>query len=259
MSQQFHFSSIAWRSEVGLHREGNEDSGLVTKNFIAVADGMGGYVGGEIASSAAIKALTELIPTLTDLEIDSDSRDDLFRSSAIAMDEAIAAVVRERAELSGMGTTITSLALFGDQVSLLHIGDSRAYRIRGKKITQLSHDHTVVQELIDQGRLNPDEIENHPQRSFLTQALMGNGNIEPILLAFPVEENDIYLVCSDGLTNVVDESKINAAFKSDIGAAIDALIDLTYENGAPDNVSVVAAKIGKQPAAIETVLFGAAQ
>ena len=131
--------------------------------------------------------------------------------------------------------------------------------IRGKKITQLSHDHTVVQELIDQGRLNPDEIENHPQRSFLTQALMGNGNIEPILLAFPVEENDIYLVCSDGLTNVVDESKINAAFKSDIGAAIDALIDLTYENGAPDNVSVVAAKIGKQPAAIETVLFGAAQ
>ena len=135
MSQQFHFSSIAWRSEVGLHREGNEDSGLVTKNFIAVADGMGGYVGGEIASSAAIKALTELIPTLTDLEIDSDSRDDLYRSSAIAMDEAIAAVVRERAELSGMGTTITSLALFGDQVSLLHIGDS------DRKSTRLNSSH----------------------------------------------------------------------------------------------------------------------
>ena len=259
MSQQFHFSSIAWRSEVGLHREENEDSGLLSKNFIAVADGMGGYVGGEIASAAAINALNELIPTLTNPEIDSDSRDDLYRNSAIAMDEAIAAVIRERAELAGMGTTITSLAIFGDAVSLLHIGDSRAYRIRGKKITQLSHDHTVVQELIDQGRLNPDEIENHPQRSFLTQALMGSGNIEPVLLDFPVEEDDIYLVCSDGLTNVVDESKISAAFKSDIGAAIDALIELTYENGAPDNVSIIAAKIGKKPAAIETILFGAAE
>ena len=158
-----------------------------------------------------------------------------------------------------MGTTITSLAIFGDAVSLLHIGDSRAYRIRGKKITQLSHDHTVVQELIDQGRLNPDEIENHPQRSFLTQALMGSGNIEPVLLDFPVEEDDIYLVCSDGLTNVVDEAKIGAAFKSDIGTAIDSLIELTYENGAPDNVSIIAAKIGKKPAAIETILFGAAE
>lgn len=259
MSQQFHFSSIAWRSEVGLHREGNEDSGLVSQHIIAVADGMGGYVGGEIASSAAIQALSGILPTLASNEIDSDSRDDLYRTSAVAMDEAIAEVIRERAELSGMGTTITSLALFGDEISLLHIGDSRAYRIRGKKITQLSHDHTVVQELIDQGRLNSDEIENHPQRSFLTQALMGNGNIEPILLAFPVEENDIYLVCSDGLTNVVDEAKILAAFKSDIGAAVDSLIETTYENGAPDNVTIIAAKIGTTAATTKTTLIGAAE
>ena len=259
MNRKFHFTKIAWRSELGLHREGNEDSGLISQRIIAVADGMGGYAGGEIASSTAIKALANLVPVLTHEELDSDSRDDLYRTSITTMDQAIAGVVSQRPEISGMGTTLTSLALFDDQISLLHVGDSRAYRIRGKKITQLSHDHTVVQELIDQGRLTPDEIDTHPQRSFLTQALMGNENLSPVLLAFPVEEGDIYLLCSDGLTNVLDDGKIASAFKEELQVAVDSLIDLTYKGGAPDNVTVIAAIVGTKEVDISTTAIGAAQ
>ena len=259
MSRNFHFSAIAWRSELGLHRDGNEDSGLFASNLIAVADGMGGYAGGEIASKTVVKTFADLIPVLSSPEIDDDSRDDLLRTSLIDMDSAIQDFTIQRPELVGMGTTFTSFHLTGEQISLLHVGDSRAYRIRGKKITQLSHDHTVVQELIDQGRITPDEIAEHPQRSFLTQALMGKMNIDPILLKFPVEIGDIYFVCSDGLTNVVDEGKILAAFSENLQDSVNSLIDLTYKNGAPDNVTVVAARIGETKAELPITFIGAAQ
>ena len=259
MSRNFHFSTIAWRSELGLHRDGNEDSGLFASNLIAVADGMGGYAGGEIASKIVVKTFADLLPVLSSPEIDSDSRDDLLRTSLIDMDSAIQDLTIQKPELTGMGTTFTSFFLTGEQISLLHIGDSRAYRIRGKKITRLSHDHTVVQELIDQGRITPDEVADHPQRSFLTQALMGKMNIEPILLKFPVEIGDIYFVCSDGLTNVVDEGKILATFTDNLQDSVNSLIDLTYKNGAPDNVTVVAVRIGDEKAELPITFIGAAQ
>lgn len=252
------FSSLAWRSEVGLHREENEDSGLVATNLIAVADGMGGYVGGEIASRTIITTLKELLPIITNEEIDRESREDIYRSSVESMDAAIAAEIHARPELDGMGTTLTSIALVGDHAVLLHIGDSRAYRIRGKSITQISHDHTIVQELLDQGRLTPDEIADHPQRSYLTQALMGKENLTPILTAFPIQKGDIYLVCSDGLTNVVDEGKIVAAFGEDLQLAVNTLIDLTYKNGAPDNVTVIAGRIDVGSSEIAPTAIGAA-
>jgi len=185
MATNLHFSNIAWRSEVGLQREGNEDSGFVSPNILAVADGMGGYIGGEIASSTVITKLAELNPILSNSELDNESREDLLRSSITTMDSAIAEMGAQRPELVGMGTTLTSISLFNNYVLLLHVGDSRAYRIRGKKIEQISHDHTVVQELVDQGRLTLNEIADHPQRSFLTQAIMGKENLTPILVAYP--------------------------------------------------------------------------
>jgi serine/threonine protein phosphatase PrpC len=158
-----------------------------------------------------------------------------------------------------MGTTLTTISIFNDLVLLLHIGDSRAYRIRGNKIEQISHDHTVVQELVDQGRLTLDEVVDHPQRSFLTQALMGKQNLTPILIAYPAEKGDRFLVCSDGLTTVVDEASIVKALQQDLETAVSSLIDLTYKNGAPDNVTVIATEIGETPAAITPAKFGAAQ
>lgn len=259
MKRNLHFSSIAWRSELGLQREGNEDSGLIATNTIAVADGMGGYAGGEIASRTVIETLTKILPVIENSEIDSESRDEIFRASLEDMDLAIRQKCEARPELDGMGTTFTAFHLVGDSVSLLHIGDSRAYRIRGKKIERLSHDHTVVQELLDQGRITPDEVSDHPQRSFLTQALMGKANINPVLSLFPVEPGDIYLVCSDGLTNVVDEGKIAAAFSGNLQDSVNKLIDLTYQNGAPDNVTVIAAQIGNDKNEINPEMIGAAR
>lgn len=258
MATELHFSNIAWRSELGLQREGNEDSGFVSPKVLAVADGMGGYVGGEIASSTVIKKLADITPILINPELDNESREDLLRSSVLDMDAAIAAIGAERPELIGMGTTLTSIALFNNHLLLLHIGDSRAYRIRGKKIEQISHDHTVVQELVDQGRLTLDEIAEHPQRSFLTQALMGKENLNPVLIAYPVLAGDKFLVCSDGLTAVVDEGKIVSALQTDLQSAVNSLVDLTYKNGAPDNVTVIVAEIGEVASTIAPTLFGAA-
>ncbi len=258
MATNLHFSNIAWRSEVGLQREGNEDSGFVSPNILAVADGMGGYIGGEIASSTVITKLAELNPILSNSELDNESREDLLRSSITTMDSAIAEMGAQRPELVGMGTTFTSISLFNNYVLLLHVGDSRAYRIRGKKIEQISHDHTVVQELVDQGRLTLNEIADHPQRSFLTQAIMGKENLTPILVAYPAVKGDKYLVCSDGLTAVVDEGKIVQALQEDLQSAVNTLVDLTYKNGAPDNVTVIATEIGESSLSMAPTSFGAA-
>ena len=243
---------------MGLQREGNEDSGFVSPNILAVADGMGGYIGGEIASRTVITKLAELNPILSNPELDNESREDLLRSSITTMDSAIAEIGAQRPELVGMGTTLTSISLFNNYVLLLHVGDSRAYRIRGKKIEQISHDHTVVQELVDQGRLTLDEIADHPQRSFLTQAIMGKENLTPILVAYPAVKGDKYLVCSDGLTAVVDEGKIVQALQEDLQSAVNTLVDLTYKNGAPDNVTVIATEIGESSLSMAPTSFGAA-
>lgn len=258
MATNLHFSNIAWRSEVGLQREGNEDSGFVSPNILAVADGMGGYIGGEIASRTVITKLAELNPILSNPELDHESREDLLRTSIASMDSAIAEIGAQRPELVGMGTTLTSISLFNNYVLLLHVGDSRAYRVRGKKIEQISHDHTVVQELVDQGRLTLDEIADHPQRSFLTQAIMGKENLIPILVAYPAVKGDKYLVCSDGLTAVVDEGKIAQALQEDLQSAVNTLVDLTYKNGAPDNVTVIATEVGESSISMAPTSFGAA-
>jgi serine/threonine protein phosphatase PrpC len=150
-----------------------------------------------------------------------------------------------------MGTTLTALLALEKSVAMLHIGDSRAYRIRSGEITRLSHDHTVVQELIDQGKISPLEAEEHPQRSMLTEALMGKGlkdpNLEnfPIQL-FPVEKDDIYLVASDGLTAVLsDEVIAKIASATPLDQAANNLIAAVRDGGAPDNVTIVLAGFGK--------------
>ena len=117
----------------------------------------------------------------------------------------------------------------------------------------------MVQELVDQGRLTLDEIADHPQRSFLTQALMGKENLNPVLIAYPALAGDKYLICSDGLTAVVDEGKIAQALQTDLQSAVNTLIDLTYKNGAPDNVTVIAAEVGTELVDLSPTLFGAAK
>ena len=172
------------RSVVGLVRSGNEDSALLHPNLIAVADGMGGHAGGEVASSLAVKTLSHLTSILEKENVDPDSIEDLLLNTLQDIDSEIGRVADENVHLTGMGTTLSALMLYGPasapKVALLHIGDSRCYRLRGNTFAQLSHDHTVLQELLDQGSVSSEEAHEHPQRSFLTQALMGEGPLAPV-------------------------------------------------------------------------------
>jgi serine/threonine protein phosphatase PrpC len=239
----FNFDTSA-RSALGLLRSGNEDSALVTERLIAVADGMGGHAAGEIASKIAITTLHALAPLLTNTTIDSDSVEDLFLHSSHTIDLNISEYVKEATDLRGMGTTLTALLLHADTIALLHVGDSRCYRLRANTLEQLSNDHTVIQELLDQGAISLAEAHDHPQRSVLTQALMGDGNIDPLLQIYEAKEGDRYLLCSDGLSGVLTEKEIKTLLKSgDKDAAVKSLIDATYINGAPDNVTVLIADV----------------
>ena len=240
---QLYFQCAA-RSAVGLVRNGNEDSALVGSQLIAVADGMGGHAGGEFASSVAINTLSEIAPTFINTDVDSDSASDLFLNSLHTIDGQIRAVTQDEPQLAGMGTTLTALFISAAEISLLHVGDSRAYRLRGNDLVQLSADHTVLQELLNKGIISEADAQVHPQRSMLTQALMGEGNLEPSLHIFEGKIKDRYLICSDGLTGVLSDKEIKSLIKGkDAAAAVNALIDATYINGAPDNVTVILADL----------------
>jgi serine/threonine protein phosphatase PrpC len=254
------YFAISARSAVGLVRSGNEDSALASSRLVAVADGMGGHAAGEVASKIAISTLAEISAIFTNPEIDSESADDIYLNSIHQLDASIKDAIDENPQLAGMGTTLTSLFLREGSVALLHIGDSRAYRLRGSNFEQLSVDHTVMQELLMQGAISEADIATHPQRSVLTQVLMGEGSLDLPLPVFEVKVGDRYLVCSDGLSSVLNEKEIKSLIKGkDRDEALTALFDATYINGAPDNVTVVIADIVEDELQGAIELIGAAQ
>jgi serine/threonine protein phosphatase PrpC len=246
------------RSAIGLVRQGNEDSGFYSPQLIAVADGMGGHAAGEVASRIAVQVLQRLAPTLASESIDEDSIEDLLMHSLHSIDEEIIAVTNEDIEKRGMGTTLTALLIRDNQISLLHVGDSRCYRLRGNTLEQLSNDHTVIQELLDQGAISEAEAVEHPQRSMLTQALRGDGDVTPVLQMYEVKKGDRYLLCSDGLSGVLTDKEIKVGLKkSDKDEAIKFLSDATYINGAPDNVTILIADISETPSTTSELLGAA--
>ena len=242
MSQ--YFQSVAL-SDVGLHRTENEDSGWAGAKVIAVADGLGGHAGGEIASSLAIKKLARL----EKVALNQRNAETTLVETFIEINNELALAMKSNGDLRGMGTTLTTVIIGRDKSFLAHLGDSRAYLFRDGKISQLTKDHTVVQELLDQGRISPDEIDGHPQRSFVTKALMGSGQHErPDFSELDLREGDYLLLCSDGLAGVVDEKKLAKAIQTH-GASEEALSELrglAYKKGAPDNVTIIVAAITSQ-------------
>ena len=253
------FKVIA-RSELGLVRDGNEDAALVSSNLVAVADGMGGHAGGEVASKIAITSVRDLGKVLGDPALDAESREDLLLNISFSIDHEIAEVSNADRTLQGMGTTLTALHLNGEKVELLHIGDSRCYQWQGKKLIQLSYDHTVMQELLDQGRLTAEEVINHPQRSLLTQALIGDSGIDPILHIYESKIGDQFLLCSDGLSSVLSDYEIATIIKkSDPSAVVDQLIDAVHDKGAPDNVTILWVEVVADEGETHVELLGAAK
>jgi serine/threonine protein phosphatase PrpC len=187
------------------------------------------------------------------------SREDLFLNITYEVDSQILAKSKDSPELSGMGTTLTALSILDNNVELLHIGDSRCYRYRNNKLEQLSYDHTVMQELLDQGRLTPEEIIDHPQRSLLTQALMGDSGIDPILVSYEIKKGDQFLLCSDGLTNVLSEYEISKIIEANKPEGIaPALIAEVRVKGAPDNITIIWSTVSDKKGNSEVIKIGAA-
>ncbi|HLS78563.1 MAG TPA: protein phosphatase 2C domain-containing protein [Nocardia sp.] len=228
----------AARSDRGLVRGNNEDSVYAGARLLALADGMGGHAAGEVASQLMIAALAHLD--------DDEPGDDLLGKLDRAVREGNAAIadqVEEEPELDGMGTTLTAILFAGKKLGLAHIGDSRAYLLRGDELSQITRDDTFVQSLVDEGRITAEQAHTHPQRSLIMRALTGN-EIEPTLIMREARAGDRYLLCSDGLSDVVsDETIANTMREGTTDECADRLIELALRSGGPDNVTVVVADV----------------
>ena len=187
----------AVRSDVGLLREGNEDSAYASPRLLAVADGMGGHAAGEVASAVAIASVATLDGTTM------PPHGDLLKALKEAVHSAsdtLHQMASADPAVEGMGTTLTAM-LWADQgYALCHIGDSRGYMLRDGELFQITHDHSLVQSLVDEGRLSQEEAATHPQRSLILRALDGRGEAEPDLSMRKAMLGDRYLLCSDGLS-----------------------------------------------------------
>jgi protein phosphatase len=237
--------SSAAISHTGKVRSNNQDSGYAGSNLFVVADGMGGHAGGDVASSLAIARLTDLdrpFPSTTEAE--HALRDALSDTATDLID-----TVARRPELAGMGTTVSAVIMVDDYAVIGHIGDSRVYLYRDDTLTQITTDHTFVQRLVDSGRITPEEARYHPRRSVLMRVL-GDMDPDPEVDTFimPTQDGDRWLLCSDGLSGVVDDAHTGKALAQGMPPArtADALLKQALDGGAPDNVTVVIVDVGGQ-------------
>lgn len=229
----------AARSEVGPIRSRNEDFVYCGSNLVAVADGVGGNVHGEIASALAIRA----IGYLNDRLYLVDPEDELRVAARYATDRLAEATAADPA-LLGMATTLTALRLDGDAVAMLHIGDSRAYRLRDNDWVQLTRDDSFVQDLVDVGALTAEQARTHPARSVVSKALDGSP-VRPHVSVLPAACGDRYLVCTDGLSDYADEDAIRhiVTIGSSPEQCCDALLELASAARPADNVSCIVADV----------------
>ncbi len=228
----------AARSDVGLRREGNEDSLYAGPRLLAIADGMGGHAAGEVASAVAIAALAPL-----DEDAPGDDVLDTLRRAVDAANVHLRDMVAGDSALEGMGTTLTALLSSGTRLGVAHVGDSRAYLLRDGQLSQITNDHTLVQALVDEGRISEEEADHHPQRSVILRVLDA-GKVDLDLSVREARAGDRYLICSDGLTDVVSEATIrDGLLLPDPQEAVDRLVDLALRGGGPDNISCIVADV----------------
>jgi PPM family protein phosphatase len=231
----------AVRSDVGLLREGNEDSAYAGPHLLAVADGMGGYEAGEVASAAVIST----VAPLDRRPVPESELTDALASAVSTAKDSLRRIVDADPAVGSMGTTLTALLWADGSAAICHIGDSRAYLLRDGDLYQITRDHTFVQALIDQGRIRPEEAATHPQRSLLLRALDGRTDADPDLSVLAAEVGDRFLICSDGLPVAVTDEAILEAL-AEIPEPADAvlkLIDLAIAGGGPDNITCIVADV----------------
>ncbi len=230
----------AVRSDVGLLREGNEDSAYAGPHLLAVADGMGGHAAGEVASAATIAALSPLDAEHPGADLVS-ALADAVATANLRLQELIIS----DPSIEGMGTTLTALLWSDGHAAFCHIGDSRAYLLRNGQFYQITHDHTLVQSLVDEGKITEDDVATHPHRSLLLRALDGRTVAEPDLFPHETMAGDRYLLCSDGLSGVVTEQTLQQTLSSvwDLEKVTLQLVELAIRGGGPDNITCIVADV----------------
>ncbi|MPZ71370.1 MAG: Stp1/IreP family PP2C-type Ser/Thr phosphatase, partial [Actinobacteria bacterium] len=227
--------SVGVKTDVGRVRDGNEDSYIVLEPLYGIADGMGGHAAGEVASSTAVDALSEGIGRV-------DPKDPETLATLIKdANRTIFEKATRDDSLHGMGTTCTIVLIDGERGHLAHVGDSRAYMLRGDSLTRLSEDHTLVGRMVKEGQLTEDEASRHPQRNMITRSLGIDPEVRVDLRSFEVRDGDRLMLCSDGLTSMVDEPTIERLLHdtADPQRTADQLVDLANEAGGDDNITVV--------------------
>jgi protein phosphatase len=243
------------QTDTGRVREHNEDTIAADPDagLLVLADGMGGYNAGEVASGIAVKTITNLVReglAREDLAA-VDRSTGLTRPSIVLRDaitranKIIYQTARSQAECEGMGTTVVAALFYDNRISIAHVGDSRLYRQRGSQIAQVTMDHSLLQELVDRGFYSPEEAQRAANKNYVTRALGVEPQVEVEVQEQPVDKGDIFILCSDGLSDMVEDEDIRLTI-STFGANLDTvakqLIQLANENGGRDNVSVVLAQ-----------------
>ena len=228
----------AHRTDTGRQRNANEDAYYAQPPVFAVADGMGGAQAGEVASRIAAEAFGSA-------EDRADAPERYLSQVVKSANDRIHELAERDASRSGMGTTLTAALIDDDEVSLAHVGDSRAYVYRDGDLRRLTSDHSLVEELRRQGRLTDAQAEEHPQRSIITRALGPEPDVEVDTMTFPSRPGDVFLLCSDGLTTMVPESRIAMILERarDLDAALAGMVKEANQGGGRDNITVVAFRL----------------
>jgi len=232
-------------TDVGRQRDANEDSYVTAEPVFVVADGMGGAQAGEVASRTAVEVFQTTTPP-------DGTPEQQLTSMVLEANRRIFELAQSDESRRGMGTTLTAAMLDDDGVSVGHVGDSRAYRLRDDKLEQLTHDHSLVAELERSGQLSPGAAEHHPQRSIITRALGPEPEVEVDAHTHAARPGDVYLICSDGLTSMLSDDEVGALLRgaADLESAADALVRAANQSGGKDNITVVLFRVdddGSEP------------
>src|SRR6476646_7721728 len=248
---------IASLSHPGMVRAHNEDTIFADADagIAVLADGMGGYSAGEVASGIAVNLVSNgMMPELksgrelskVDIQSGLTHGALLLQQQIAAANKSIYEAAQARPECAGMGTTLVSAVFCGNRVSIGHVGDSRCYRLRAEKFEQLTHDHSLLQEQIDSGVLTPEQAKYSLNKNLVTRALGIEAVVPPDIAEYRAEPEDIYVLCSDGLTDMVDADAVQeiiAAKRSALAAAVAEMIAAANQNGGRDNISVVLVRV----------------
>ena len=241
-------------SEIGPIRKNNQDSGFASPHLLVVADGMGGAAAGDLASAVAIDTVRQV-----DQETSGEQMLTVLGTAVGQANERIAHLVDADPSLDGMGTTLTGALFDGTELGLVHIGDSRAYRLREDRLERLTHDHSWVQSLVDDGKISEADAAIHPHRSLLLKVLNGQPANDPDLTLVPVAAGDRLMFCSDGVCGLIDDEEIEAALKlPTLDAAVERLVSEALAEGGIDNITVIVADVVEADGTDAPVVLGAA-